>query len=519
MTASAFTAHRKILHRGICWRSAAMLVVAAMLAFQSTALIAQEERPEIPPGERKAPRKKEAGPRAIGVLQLHSDNKATLVPIAILVGGKFWDATAYKADPIPMALEAGTVYEAERAGNSLGLFTVGGALQSRAVNVQAPWLGTGIWQPVGTEPAKKQMTAESAPVGIGLEDAPPRLTRDPKAADAPAAKSTGTSGGDKDSKAPAPDNSKPTDSNSGDGPPRLKKGTPSSSDSSTDASSSAPPTAPKDTKEDDKKKANESKPAAPMVPASDSGASEGDRPVLRRGRPAVSFADVDIPGYSKPGTPAPKSSGKVSEVAAASGDVQLIPAISDATVSIPRSFTFEWLKGEESDRRKQMLDLAKDQLRAYVAARAKAKITPRAAHGQVARAPKTPEPLLDNVQMVAYDLWNSNQAIIVLSAQAHMPPPAPNAAHSEVDADLKYSIMLVAYPDMYNNLHKLHSSVTDQFHLDLTPRLELVDAMDADGDGRGELLFRETTDSGSGWVVYRATADKLSKMFDSLRPQ
>ena len=388
--------------------------------------------------------------------------------------------------------------------------------------MQAPWLGTGIWQPVGTEPAKKQMTAESAPVGIGLEDAPPRLTRDPKAADAPASKSTGTPGGDKDSKAPAPDTSKPADSNSGnsgDGPPRLKKGTPSS-DSSTDAPSGAPPSGPKDSKEDDKKKTAESKPAAPVVPASDSGASEGDRPVLRRGRPAVSFADVDIPGYSKPGAPPPKSSGKVSEVAAVSGDVQLIPAISDATISMPRSFTFEWLKGEESDRRKQMLDLAKDQLRAYVAARAKAKITPQQpAHGQAARVPKAPEPLLDNVQMVAYDLWNSNQAIIVLSAQAHMPPPAPNAPHSEVDAELKYSIMLVAYPDMYNNLHKLHSSVTDQFHLDLTPRLDLVDAMDADGDGRGELLFRETTDSGSGWVVYRATADKLSKMFDSLRPQ
>jgi hypothetical protein len=198
----------------------------------------------------------------------------------------------------------------------------------------------------------------------------------------------------------------------------------------------------------------------------------------------------------------------------------LIPAISDAAVSMPKSFTFEWLKGEESDRRKQMLDLAKDQLRAYVAAQAKAKIVAKPAHaGAAGRAPKPPEPLLDKVQMVAYDLWNSNQAIIVLSAQAHMPPPAPNAPHSEVDSQLQYSIMLVAYPDIYNNLHKLYSGVTDQFHMDLTPRLDLVDAVDVDGDGRGELLFRETTDAGSGWIVYRATSDKLWKMFDSLRPQ
>jgi len=29
-------------------------------------------------------------------------------------------------------------------------------------------------------------------------------------------------------------------------------------------------------------------------------------------------------------------------------------------------------------------------------------------------------------------------------------------------------------------------------------------------------LFQETTDAGSGYVIYRATGDKLWKMFDSL---
>ena len=138
---------------------------------------AQEEMPQITPGERKAPRKKDAGPRAVGVLQLAANGKASLVPIAILVDGKFWDATAYKADPIPMALEPGTVYEAERAGNSLGLFTVNSALHSNAVNVQSPWLGTGSWVPEGSEKPKTALTAEKAPIGIETTDEPPRLTR------------------------------------------------------------------------------------------------------------------------------------------------------------------------------------------------------------------------------------------------------------------------------------------------------------------------------------------------------
>jgi hypothetical protein len=58
--------------------------------------------------------------------------------------------------------------------------------------------------------------------------------------------------------------------------------------------------------------------------------------------------------------------------------------------------------------------------------------------------------------------------------------------------------------------------VTDKFHLDVTPRLEFIDVVDADGDGRGELLFQETTDVGKGYLIYRATADRLWKMFDSL---
>jgi hypothetical protein len=79
--------------------------------------------------------------------------------------------------------------------------------------------------------------------------------------------------------------------------------------------------------------------------------------------------------------------------------------------------------------------------------------------------------------------------------------------------------MVVAYPDIYNNLHKLYVGITDKFHLDMTPRLDLIDAVDADGDGRGELLFRQTSDQGSGWIIYRATADKLWKVYDSLRPE
>lgn len=108
----------------------------------------------------------------------------------------------------------------------------------------------------------------------------------------------------------------------------------------------------------------------------------------------------------------------------------------------------------------------------------------------------------------------NNQPVIILSAEAHL-PAAPGVAV----APESYSVALVARTDIYGNLRKLYSGVTDKFHLDVTPQLELIDAVDVDGDGRGELLFRETTDAGSGYVIYRATADKLWKMFDSLNAE
>jgi hypothetical protein len=506
----------KILHRAIASRSLCTTLLACTVCLAINAF-AQEERPQIMPGERKAAKKKDSGPRALGVLRMTPDGKVSLVPIAILIDGKFWDASAYKADPVPMALDSGIVYEGERAGNSLGLFTVASALHSTAVNAKNPWIATGAWHPVGSEVRTKENKTESAPVGIDAVDEAPRLTHDPNAGKKPPANAGNPV---PTTSAPA---SAPPPSSSGtpdpDGPPRLTKGVPPpdpapakpdkpASDSGSDSKSAG-------TKAADKKADDQSN-----VPASDSGAGEANRPRLRRGRPAVSFADEDIPGYSKPGSAPKAGTAKIAEPLPPEADVEMVPAISDASGPQPRAYTFEWLKDEEGERRKQMMDLAKGQLRAYIAARDKAKIVPQPSHQQTPkRAPKPEEPIFEKVQMIAYDLWNSNQPVIIFSAEAHMPPPPAGSPHSDVDSEMQYSILLVTYPDTYSNLKKIYSGVTDKFHLDITPRLELVDAVDADGDGRGELLFRQTTDTGTGWVVYRASADKLWKMFDSTQAQ
>ncbi len=466
----------------------ALLACSVLLTAVSSAQN-QEDTPQIKPRDWKIGKKKDQGPRALGLLQLSSNGKATLIPITIRVDGKFYDATAYKADPVPMALDSGIVYEGERTGTSVGLFTLNGALRSNAANSPHPWLGTGTWLPTGTEAPKTGIKAENVPVGIESTDAPPRLTKGGSSLKADSKPGTPS--------APAPDS--PSGPPPGENQPKQEPPKPA-------------PTA--DTKPAEKKD----------VPASESGERHGDeanRPRLRRGKPPEAPADEDVPGYSnaKSTGGAKSSTGAKPSPAASSQVVQLVPAISDAGGPEPRSYALELEKTEAEDRRKQMLALAQEQILAYVARQGKAKIaaspsTPRTTAARRQSA-KPAQPELESIQLRTFDPWVNNQPVMVLTADAHI-PPAPGAAAASADSSLQYTITLVARTDIYSNLHTLYAGVTDKYHLDVTPRLDLIDVVDADGDGRGELLFQETTDGGTGYVIYRPTADKLWKMFDNL---
>jgi hypothetical protein len=74
-------------------------------------------------------------------------------------------------------------------------------------------------------------------------------------------------------------------------------------------------------------------------------------------------------------------------------------------------------------------------------------------------------------------------------------------------------VTVVARVDIDGNPRKLFSNVTSSDRLDATPWLEFIDAVDADGDGRGELLFRSVNDTGSEFAIYHVGVDQLAEMF------
>ena len=515
---------RKSLYRRM---GSSVIVMVGFLAFMALGSAAQErpqlKRPGETPQERPSEKKKAKKvkePRAVGIVEFNSNGKATLIPVAILIEGKFYDASAYKADPVPMALEVGTVYEAEESGDSQGLFTINGALHSKSVGSAHPWMGTGTYLPKGTEAPKTTRKAEDVPVGLDNSsgDEPPRLTRKDSskaggAADSSSAGSGSGSGAGEKGGTTGGGASQPANGSSGG----------QSSGQDTTKGAKAPAEKPEDP--------SPKQPASAAPTVSDKGSTQTSggekaepsssdyyRPQLRRGKPMET-----APSSEDGATGVGKKGGTAQPVAASSpvnaGTIRVAAAVSDAAGPDPQTYKFFWKTGEEEERRNQMLALAADEVKAYVAALAKNRISarpvaPKGGTGAHKAQAKQAQPLFENIQFRGFDLWLTNQPVMILSAEAHFP-----AAEGSASATERYDVMLVTRTDIYGNLRKLYSGVTDKFHLDVTPRLELIDAVDADGDSRGELLFRESTDAGNGYLIYRATADKLWKLFDSLNAE
>ncbi|MFZ0705726.1 MAG: hypothetical protein WAM71_09015, partial [Candidatus Korobacteraceae bacterium] len=125
-------------------------------------LPAQAQRPEMrrpqdqgAQSESTAPKKSKRSARAIGVVEFLPGGATRLVPVALWYEGKYYDASIYEANPEPLAVQAGTVYQALSDGEPAGQFVINMPKQSNA-----GWIGDGRWTP--RRAMDEQLAAEAA---------------------------------------------------------------------------------------------------------------------------------------------------------------------------------------------------------------------------------------------------------------------------------------------------------------------------------------------------------------------
>ncbi|MGH9601711.1 MAG: hypothetical protein ACRD24_04910 [Terriglobales bacterium] len=409
----------------------AVIWVAVMAALTALVVAASAQTPR--------PKRKASTLRALGVLELTTDSKTPgrgrLVPIYVLEDGKYFDAGLYRVRPRPLAVEPGTVYEAERSGEPAGLFTV-----EQAADRQRAWFAVGAWVPREFEVAKP---AKPVTVKTGDdEDAPPVL-RKPKA------------GGESSPSKPQ-----------GDAVPQGGTGR-------------APGQRPGATQAE-----------APAEP-------DPDRPVLRRGKP------------KKPEKSPEQELEEFTKSASASGrEPERMVAVSDAGLPERRPFAFPWQRDEEEQWTREIVAMAQAELARWLPQPVPrgGTVPPRGA-GRARQAEKPVLPALEDVRVRAFDLNYDNNPEIVLMARHTVPATATAPART-------YYVTVVAGVAIGGELRRLFASATDDQRLDSVPRMELVDAVDAEGNGDGELLFRRVGRTRESYELFRVGMDKLWTLFE-----
>ncbi len=390
----------------------------------------------------------------MGLLKIDGKGHAQLIPVTIRINGKFYDAGAYKADPVPMALQPETVYEGLRSGVSQGLFITAGAARE-----PEGWFADGKWRTnaqieaakakAKAEADKKAQKASEDPVNSG----PPRLKRP----------------GDK-----SPQSSSTTT------PDAKKTSPPASAGSASSSSASGSSPASTSTKDSSARDSSGKDSSTKASSKEDAG-----RPVLRRQDPSeTSHEQTKV---------VPED---------VNGPFQWVPAISDAGGPEPRPYSYDMKPEEEAGFLKKMLAMASVEANGRAEGLGKGEPLKSKVSEKNVRSTRAPE--FQDVQLHVFDLSNSNEPVLILTANATLPSRA----------DLVFTIALVAREDIYGELHKVSAQVTDNQHLDVLPRYEFIDAVDADGDGRAELLFRLTSDAGSAFAIYSVIGDKLWPLFE-----
>jgi hypothetical protein len=443
--------------------------------------------------------------RSIAVLEwtgdLEKPKASRLVPVAVLDAGTLQDGGIYLARPQPLALSGEVEYELDQDGKPVGLYDIKNAGQE-----QGFWMGYGAWKPMPVARPKRPALDMAKIDESDAQSDEPVLHRKHHADDPPSSgKSNGgaESGSGSRSGAPAADSDPDR--------PTLHRA-PSSGSSNAGSGTSTPSTT--------GNTGASSTPDEPTLHRKDSSDSAGnaatddpDRPVLKKTKKKApeDVGHVDsVPDDADPDRPKLKrgrsnadSLGVTPSLMGMPADMQQAVAVSDAKTHPEHPWDFQWSDPADADKMKSALeDMARDALGLKPPPPPAPRKNPVRKTAKPAAQTPPPQPApLQGEQFRVFELAYGSGATLVLSARTDGPL-----------AQQKF-VTIVAQPDLYGNVLVLLKSVTDGKHLDTTPRMRLVDAVDALADNRGELLFELRGSTQRQFALYRVLRGQAEKLF------
>jgi hypothetical protein len=490
------------------WIKAAVLLVLAAFVFILPA-------PAQYPGQIAKPETNMPDLRAVAVFEWTGDEAhpkaGRLVPVCIYDGQDLNDAGVYLTHPEPLALQRDVEYQLQHDGQPSGLFDI-----DTSAREQGGWVGYGKWRPLSKPNPAPTQVAKVDEEDDAQSDVP-ILHRKHHAGDSGGGGNSGNSGSGSDStsNAPAPDPDRPTLHKSGDASTNgtsgnsaggtTSGGTNSGSGSGTNNGSGADPNAPAPDSDRPVLHHNDDSSSSGSASSGDSGnpklkkkkkdddagyvenvatSTDPDRPHLFYGKPSSYGAPV-LPNLF--GLPV---------------DMQQTVAVSDASDRPEHLWNYTWANPDDEDKMKAaMEDLARTALGLTPPPAPKPKPKSATAHKTLKpAAPPPPAPLLVE-QFRVFELAYGSGATMVLSAHT-----------TGAGAQEKF-VTLIAQPDLYGGVVVLVKNVTDAAHLDLTPRMRLVDAVDAEADNRGELLFELRGATERQFALYRVLRGDATRIF------
>jgi hypothetical protein len=479
-------------------RFARQFFAAPLLLVLASPLAVAQYPGHIKPDAQKKPDE----PRAVSILEWVGDPgkpvASRIVPLSVFVNGAYQDGGLYMAQPAPLTVENDTLYELQQAGVPKGTFYVAGG-----VEVSGAWFGYGQWKPLTPPKPPKKLTPSKVPPKVVQDNDPDR----------PHLKNSSPASGSGGSTAPANDPDQPTlhrSPNSSD----SGQTTASTSGSGTSTSSNDPdqPTLHRRTGSDDSQSAS----GAGTAP------DDPDRPHLRKqsaaataansddGSPvsSVNEADPDRPKLSHGRPAGVQTQLQATKLTGVPPNLQQMTAISDPINREEHPFTYPWPDPAEATKMQAAVEqlaikaalsdgISPSQLIGPAPVATKPVKTTGPKSTLAHQVPLRPPPVvLSDKDFRAYELSYDGGATVVFTAKATI---GPNNAGVTQE---KY-VTIIAQPDFNGDPQARLQSVTDAKHLDITPRMKLVDAVDTDGDNRAELIFELMRSSDRQFAIYK----------------